>query len=177
MGASMPRRAATPELLPDVQVQHAGARQVAPSRLQLARWAHAALGKVAAGREISVLLVSSARSQQLNQRYRGKNVPTNVLSFPVPATGARPASAERATRATSTPAAALGDLVICPSVLRAEARAQQKTVRDHWAHLFVHGLLHLVGFDHERDDEAQRMERREIRILRGLGIANPYRSH
>jgi probable rRNA maturation factor len=177
MGAKVPRRSAVVEPLPDVQIQHAGSRQLAPSRLQLARWAHAALGKAAGGREISVLLVSPARSRQLNQRYRGKNAPTNVLSFPAPAIGARPASAARAARLTLTPAAALGDLVICPSVLRTEARAQQKTVRDHWAHLFVHGLLHLVGFDHERDDEAQRMERREIRILRGLGIANPYRSH
>ena len=171
MGTKLPRRATVAEPLPDVQIQHAGARQLAPSRLQLARWAHAALGKVAAGREISVLLVSPARSRQLNQRYRGKNAPTNVLSFPAPAV---PTSVARR---AGLPAVGLGDLVICPSVLRSEARTQQKTVRDHWAHLFVHGLLHLVGFDHERDDEAQRMERREIRILRGLGIANPYRSH
>jgi probable rRNA maturation factor len=171
MGANRLRRAATPVSLPDVQIQHAGVRQVAPSRLQLARWAQAALGKVGVGREISVLLVSAARSRQLNQRYRGKNAPTNVLSFPAPAVPTN------SVRRTGRPAVALGDLVICPSVLRTEARVQQKTVRDHWAHLFVHGLLHLVGFDHERDDEAQRMERREIRILRGLGIANPYRSH
>jgi probable rRNA maturation factor len=177
MGAKVTRRSAVAEALPDVQIQHAGARQAAPSRLQLARWAQAALGKLAVGREISVLLVSPARSRQLNQRYRGKNAPTNVLSFPAPATRARPASSGGTARVTPLPAAALGDLVICPSVLRTEARVQQKTVRDHWAHLFVHGLLHLVGFDHERDDEAQRMERREIRILRGLGIANPYRSH
>ncbi len=171
MGAKVARRSAAADALPDVQIQYAGARQVAPSRLQLMRWAQAALGKLAAGREISVLLVSPVRSQQLNKRYRGKNAPTNILSFPaaaVPTSGMRRAG---------VPAVALGDLVICPSVLRTEARAQQKTVRDHWAHLFVHGLLHLVGFDHERDDEAQRMERREIRILRGLGIANPYRSH
>ena len=170
MSARLARRSAAPERLPDVQVQHAGARQPAPSRLQLSRWAHAALGKIAAGREISVLLVSPARSRQLNQRYRGKNAPTNVLSFPAPVVPLH------VTRRATTAAVGLGDLVICPSVLRTEARAQQKSVRDHWAHLFVHGLLHLAGFDHEHDDEAQRMERREIRILRGLGIANPYRS-
>ena len=156
---------------PEVQVQHAGARQPSPSRQQLALWAHAALGRAAAGREISVLLVGARRSQQLNQRYRGKDVPTNVLSFPAPVLHARAATGAGAA------AAGLGDLVICPSVLRAEARAQGKRVRDHWAHLFVHGVLHLVGFDHERDDEARRMERREIRVLRGLGIANPYRSN
>jgi probable rRNA maturation factor len=69
----------------------------------------------------------------------------------------------------------LGDLVICPAIVRAEARAQHKSARAHWIHLVVHGVLHLVGYDHERDDEALRMERREIRVLRGLGIANPYR--
>jgi probable rRNA maturation factor len=70
----------------------------------------------------------------------------------------------------------LGDLVICPQVLRAEARQQRKTLRAHWAHLVVHGSLHLVGYDHEEPAEAQRMERREIVILRRLGFANPYRS-
>jgi probable rRNA maturation factor len=70
----------------------------------------------------------------------------------------------------------LGDLVICPQVLRAEAREQQKSLRAHWAHLVVHGALHLIGYDHEREAEASRMERREIRVLRSLGFANPYRS-
>jgi probable rRNA maturation factor len=70
----------------------------------------------------------------------------------------------------------LGELVICPAVLRAEARAQGKSARAHWAHLVVHGVLHLIGYDHERPAAAQRMERREIRTLRRLGYANPYRS-
>jgi probable rRNA maturation factor len=70
----------------------------------------------------------------------------------------------------------LGELVICPAVLRDEARAQHKSARAHWAHMVVHGVLHLVGYDHELPDEARRMERREIRTLRRLGIANPYRS-
>ena len=72
--------------------------------------------------------------------------------------------------------APLGDLVICARVLRAEARAQRKTLRAHWAHLVVHGALHLIGYDHERDADARRMERREIAVLRRLGFANPYRS-
>jgi len=70
----------------------------------------------------------------------------------------------------------LGDLVICPQVLRTEAREQNKTLRAHWAHLVVHGSLHLIGYDHERDTDADRMERREIAVLRRLGFANPYRS-
>jgi probable rRNA maturation factor len=126
------------------------------------RWAGAALGARAGGHEISVLLVGPAASRALNARYRGRDQPTNVLSFPAP-----PGAAHSARL--------LGDLVICPAVLRAEARSQHKDARAHWAHLVVHGVLHLLGYDHERDDQALRMERREIRALRALGVANPYR--
>ena len=72
-------------------------------------------------------------------------------------------------------AAALGDIVICPQVLRREARAQGKRERDHWMHLFIHGVLHLVGHDHIHEDEAQRMERLERRLLRRFGVGDPYR--
>jgi probable rRNA maturation factor len=134
-----------------------------PAARDLRRWAGAALGARAAQCEISVLLVGPRASRALNTRYRGRDRPANVLSFPAPANAA--------------PAAGLlGDLVICPAVLRAEARAQHKSERAHWAHLVVHGVLHLAGYDHERQRDAQRMERREIRVLRGLGIANPYRA-
>ncbi|HEY1723785.1 MAG TPA: rRNA maturation RNase YbeY [Steroidobacteraceae bacterium] len=133
-----------------------------PGARDLRRWAAAALGARAGGREISVLLVGPARSRRLNARYRGRDRPTNVLSFPAP--GAVQA------------AGLLGDLVICPAVLRAEARAQRKSARAHWAHLVVHGVLHLAGYDHEKERDARRMERREIRVLRALGIANPYRA-
>jgi len=141
--------------------RHAG---VPPLR-EFERWAVAALG-VRARCVVSLLVVGPARSRSLNLRYRGKDRPTNVLSFPpavaVDVEGGRPL---------------LGDLVICPSVLSREAREQGKRLRDHWAHLFVHGLLHLSGFDHESDEDARRMEGREVRVLRSLGIANPYRSH
>ena len=70
----------------------------------------------------------------------------------------------------------LGDLVICPQVLRREARAAGKAERAHWTHLVIHGVLHLIGYDHERPADALRMERREVRLLRELGVANPYRS-
>ena len=109
-------------------------------------------------------VVGPRESRRLNARFRGRDRPTNVLSFPaaaLPVSGA---------------VRALGELVVCPRVLRAEARAQAKTLRAHWAHLIVHGTLHLVGYDHEDAAEAARMERREIRVLRGLGFANPYRS-
>jgi probable rRNA maturation factor len=134
-----------------------------PAARDLQRWAAAALGARASGREISVLLVGPAASRRLNAQYRGRDRPTNVLSFPAP-------------RGLPAAPALLGDLVLCPAIVRAEARAQRKSARAHWTHLVVHGVLHLVGYDHERDDEARRMERREIRVLRALGIANPYRA-
>jgi probable rRNA maturation factor len=119
------------------------------------------------GREIGVSVVGPAESRRLNARYRGRDKPTNVLSFPVP---------ELPSAAADGEPRPLGDLVICPQVLRTEAREQQKTLRAHWAHLVVHGSLHLIGYDHERNTEADRMERREIAVLRRLGFANPYRS-
>jgi probable rRNA maturation factor len=133
-----------------------------PAARDFRLWAAAALGARARGREISVSLVGAARSRALNAHYRGRDHATNVLSFPAPpaATGS---------------AGLLGDLVICPAVLRAEARAQHKSARAHWAHLVVHGALHLLGYDHERAADARRMERREVRVLAGLGVANPYR--
>jgi len=132
-----------------------------PPMRDLRLWADTVLGSSARNRELSVLLVGARRSRALNARYRGRDKSTNVLSFPAP---------DVATRNSG----ALGDLVICPAVLQAEARRQHKRVREHWAHMVVHGLLHLLGYDHERERDAQRMERREVRVLRRLGIANPY---
>ena len=126
----------------------------APSAQSLALWAAAALGARAAGHEIAVQLVSPAVSRRLNRQFRGEDKATNVLSF-------RPKP--------------LGDLVICPPVLLREAVQQGKSQRAHWAHLVVHGTLHLVGFDHEIEADALRMERREVRVLRGLGFSDPYR--
>lgn len=136
----------------------------APPRGELEAWASVALGRRAAGRELGVRVVGAAESRRLNSRFRGKDKPTNVLSFPA---APIPASAAEAMP--------LGDLVICPQVLRAEAREQRKSLRAHWAHLVVHGALHLIGYDHERDAQASRMERREIAVLRRLGFPNPYR--
>ena len=135
----------------------------APPKSELSAWATLALGRRGVDREIGVSVVGPAESRRLNAHYRGKDKPTNVLSFPVPrlpVTGPQP----------------LGDLVICPQVLRTEAREQNKSLREHWAHLVVHGSLHLIGYDHEVDADANRMERREIAVLRQLGFKNPYRS-
>ncbi len=168
-----------------VEVQR-GVRTWAPPRADIAAWASIALGRKAAGRELGVRVVGPTESRRLNARYRGRDKPTNVLSFPA---AALPVGCQR-TKVTSfasgskAPQAAfedrtiwpLGDLVICPDVLRAEAREQHKSLRAHWAHLVVHGALHLVGYDHEAPGEASRMERREISVLRRLGFPNPYRS-
>jgi probable rRNA maturation factor len=134
-----------------------------PRASELHGWVSAALGRAAAGRELSVLLAGRSRSRALNARYRGRDHATNVLSFPA---GTHVGERGRI----------LGELVICPAVLRCEARAQGKSARAHWAHLVVHGALHLIGYDHTRSAAAQRMERREIRTLRALGFANPYRA-
>lgn len=132
-----------------------------PSARLMARWAAAALGPRGAGHEMAVQVVSPARMRLLNKRYRGKDKPTNVLAFPARDTGqVRPKP--------------LGDVVICAAVLRREARAQNKTETAHWAHLVIHGTLHLAGHDHENEADARRMERREIALLRRLGYDNPY---
>ena len=138
-------------------------RAWAPPSSEIAAWASTALGRRAHGRELAIRVVGRTESRRLNVRYRGRDKPTNVLSFP-------------AADLPEGPQRSLGDLVICPDVLRAEAREQNKKLRAHWAHLVVHGALHLVGYDHERPVDAQRMERREIDVLRRLGFPNPYRS-
>jgi probable rRNA maturation factor len=126
-----------------------------PPARELRGWAAAALGRRAGAQELSVLLAGRARSRALNARFRGRDP---VMPSAAAQTGL------------------LGELVICPAVLRAEARAQHKSARAHWAHMVVHGVLHLVGYDHEIPEQARRMERREIRTLRRLGFANPYRT-
>lgn len=136
----------------------------APARIRMNHWAAAALGRRGEGREIAVRVVAPRESQKLNKRWRGKDKPTNVLSFPAPAS-AMPDDA-------STP---LGDLVICAKVVKDEAKRDGKTLEAHWAHMVVHGALHLAGYDHETGERDRlRMERREISVLRSFGFGNPY---
>ncbi|MGH8294144.1 MAG: rRNA maturation RNase YbeY [Steroidobacteraceae bacterium] len=148
-------------------------RSWAPRARDITAWAGAAIGRRAADGELGVRVVGSAESRRLNARYRGNDKPTNVLSFP-PAPLPAGTLAGRARRAGPGGSRPLGDLVICAQVVRSEAREQRKPLEAHWAHLVVHGALHLIGYDHERQAEAKRMERREIAVLRGLGFANPY---
>ncbi len=132
-----------------------------PARVALQRWARLAVGARGAGRRLALRLMTRPEIRRLNALWRGRDHATNVLSFPPP-----PAFA----------ASELGDIAICPAVVRAEARAQRKPLRHHWAHMVVHGCLHLLGYDHEREHDARRMQRREIALLARLGIANPYLS-
>lgn len=159
-------RAANGKLHVDVQRR---VRSWAPRARDIAAWAGMAVGARAAG-ELGVRVVGSAESRRLNARYRGKDKPTNVLSFPP----ALPAGIPGGRVRRGGDPRPLGDLVICAQVARSEARAQRKPLEAHWAHLVVHGALHLIGYDHEREPEARRMERREIAVLRRLGFANPY---
>ncbi|HVA35547.1 MAG TPA: rRNA maturation RNase YbeY [Stellaceae bacterium] len=126
--------------------------------------AHAA-GKLG-GAELAVVLADDTLIAALNRDYRGIAKPTNVLSF---------ACAEPAPRGTAL--RLLGDVVLAYGTISREARAQGKTLGDHLAHLVVHGVLHLLGFDHERGGEARRMEALEVAILADMGIADPYRAH
>ncbi len=111
---------------------------------------------------LSIRVVGQGRSRSLNARYRHKDKPTNVLSF----SGAGHVPDGRYF---------LGELVICAAVVAYEARTQEKTLESHWAHMTVHGVLHLLGFDHERRPEAAKMAAKEIQILDRLGFSDPYR--
>mgnify|MGYP001812538820 FL=1 len=116
--------------------------------------------------EVSVRIVDEDESRTLNREYRDQDKPTNVLSFPSGIGGYMPGD-------EPTP---LGDIVICAPVVALEAAAQGKALDDHWAHLVVHGTLHLLGFDHESDAEAMEMEGLEREILAARGISDPYSS-
>jgi probable rRNA maturation factor len=136
-----------------------------PTKAQFQLWVDTALAEVSSEPkqefELTIRLVNHEESQQLNLQYRGKDKPTNVLSFPFEV----PDGIELNL---------LGDLIICIEVMKQEAQEQNKALFDHWAHLVIHGCLHLVGFDHISDTEAVEMESIETSILKKLGISDPY---
>ena len=119
--------------------------------------------------EVTVRLVGCEESQMLNQRYRGKDAPTNILSFPADILADMP---EEMSLAMDIPL--LGDIVICAAIVNRGAAQQGKSLAHHWAHILVHGVLHLRGYDHISTAEAQEMEALECRILATYGIDNPY---
>ena len=144
-----------------LEVQHASEVSDVPDEQALHAWALAALGSDPAPVELVIRIVDERESQTLNARYRGKNKPTNVLSFPFET----PPEIEMNH---------LGDLVICAGVLAREAREQHKSLDDHWAHMVVHGVLHLRGYNHLDEAQASAMEALEKQILEEFGIADPY---
>ena len=134
-----------------------------PTAQQIEQWATAAVEPQSDEVEMTVRIVDEAESHALNLNYRGKDRPTNVLSFPFEC----PDEVELPL---------LGDLVICRQVVEREAQEQDKPLMAHWAHMVVHGSLHLLGYDHIEDDEAEEMESLETQIMTGLGFADPYLS-
>ena len=131
-----------------------------PDESHFCSWIEAALQDSYAELEQTLRIVGEAESRELNRRYRGKDAPTNVLAFPIDA--------------EYLDYDCLGDLVICAPLVAAEAAAQGKTSEAHWAHLVVHGMLHLQGYDHQTAEQTSAMEQLEIKILDTLGYTNPY---
>lgn len=142
-------------------------QQALPDLAQLEKWISttllAASDEMRDDAELTVRIVDSEESQQLNHQYRDKDKPTNVLSFPFQ-------------NPPGITLPLLGDLVICKQVVEKEAMEQQKALTSHWAHMLVHGTLHLLGYDHIDDDEAEEMESIETKLLIELGFSAPYLS-
>ena len=148
-----------------LSVGYAAARKGVPSSPSFREWVEAALrgAKRRKATELSIRIVDATEGRALNRDYRGKDYATNVLSFP-------------AELPPGINLPLIGDLVICAPVVTREAAEQGKPARHHWAHMTVHGVLHLLGYDHIEDDEAEAMEALDTQILARLGIADPYRA-
>ena len=135
-----------------------------PAETEFQQWVEAAINKVEPDRDeaqLTIRITDEAEVQELNRTYRHKDKPTNVLSFPF-----------EAPPGVDIPL--LGDIIICAAVVAREAEEQGKSLQAHWAHMVIHGTLHLLGYDHIIDAEAEEMEGLEIALLSGLGYANPY---
>jgi probable rRNA maturation factor len=138
-------------------VQNVARSQAIPSRAALRRFVRAPLERDA---RVTLRIVGGREARALNRRYRGRDYATNVLTF-----------------VYDDDVSLAGDIVLCAPVVLQEARSQRKTPVAHYAHLVIHGMLHLQGYDHERDDDAARMAARETALLRKLGYADPYAAH
>ncbi|WP_456380090.1 rRNA maturation RNase YbeY [Thiolapillus sp.] len=146
---------------PGLEIQVASREKNLPSEENLQKWAEVALGQEAVAAEVVIRIVDEEESRQLNDKYRGRDKPTNVLSFPFEAPPGIPMNH-------------IGDLVVCAPVVSAEARTQGKPLQHHWAHMIVHGILHLRGYDHTTEEDAGHMESLERKLLQSMGIPDPY---
>lgn len=144
-----------------IVIQRATSHSNIPSRYYFQRWINLVLDSEKRKGEITIRIVDEAESKDLNSRYRHKNKPTNVLSFPFQPLG-------------NLDLSILGDLVICVRVVEKEAKQQNKKILAHWAHMVIHGTLHLLGYDHVKENEAEIMEKKEILLLAKMGFENPY---
>jgi len=149
-----------------IDMQIASEHKELPNQQQLTLWAQTALQGLKDQAELSIRIVDESESQQLNLEYRGKDKPTNVLSFPF--------EVPEALVGLDEVGHLIGDLIICAQVVTEEAKQQNKPLMHHWAHMVVHGCLHLLGYDHITDEEAQVMEDLERTILSKLDISDPY---
>ena len=145
----------------DIDIQNATEADGVPEEEEFQRWVEMALKGRRKKAELTIRLVDEPESRQLNREFRGPDRATNVLSFPFDA----PAVVDLDL---------LGDIVICAPVVQHEAKQQAKPVTAHWAHMVVHGTLHLLGMDHQTDKEALQMEAAEVSILTNLGFHDPY---
>lgn len=145
-----------------VELQNATEERELPTASQFQRWAELALARAECKEcEITIRLVDEKEMSELNESYRKKKGPTNILSFPFEP----PAGMELPL---------IGDLIICAPLVRKEAQEQKKSLEAHWAHLTIHGCLHLLGYDHQKPKEAKTMENLETQLLQKLGLPDPY---
>lgn len=140
-------------------------KKLCPKKSLLRKWAEHALREKIESAEVTIRIVDVDEMTDLNSTYRHKSGPTNVLSFPFNL----PENIE-----IEIPI--LGDIVICADVVNREAKEQQKSQDAHWAHMIIHGIFHLLGYDHETDKDAETMEYLEIQVMQSLGFNNPYKS-
>lgn len=146
----------------EIDVQRIVDSSLLPSDYELQRWVAKALIDYPSNAEVLIRIVDRQEMTDLNEQYRHKMGPTNILSFPF--------AAPEGFKTLDL----LGDLIVCAEVLEHEAKKQKKTLKDHWAHIIIHGTLHLIGYDHINASDAMVMEKKEINILQQLSIANPY---
>ena len=145
-----------------LDIQSASSSEDAPDEQSIKRWVSAALHLKAGDTELSIRIVDEPEAKTLNETYRGASGPTNVLSFPFD-------------EKTPEPLPLIGDIVICAPVVAREAEEQNKALNAHWAHMIIHGVLHLLGYDHQNDSEAAIMEALEAEIMHKLGFPPPYK--
>jgi probable rRNA maturation factor len=144
-----------------VDIQMASASEEAPDPQSIERWVGAAIGNQRESTELSIRIVDADEGQILNEQFRGSTGATNVLSFPFE-------------NESPEPLPLIGDIVICAPVVLKEASEQNKTLNAHWAHMIIHGVLHLLGYDHQNENDANLMESLETEIMQGLGFPPPY---